>query len=215
MSNIIRMIHGNGIAMQIHRDTVLGFLRCTPQSDIYGEIAASYEELLPEVRATVKPQAIFGTDVIREGDPSGILPPGTEVLYAIGTVGEEVSELSKAYFDADEYVKGMLTDSMADAFLFAYESEILEAVRGLCHEIGRGVRFRYEAPTNIPIEMHRIALDRLQAEVRMGMELTSGYMFRPAKSSCNIFELTTEDMFHLEHDCKQCPRTECPLRSEN
>ena len=45
------------------------------------------------------------------------------------------------------------------------------------------------------------------------MELSQGYMFRPLKTSCQIYLTTAEEgIFRAQHNCRSCPNLTCALR---
>lgn len=198
--------------IEIEAKTVLQLIQCYENSPIYNDVLKEYEELKQEVleRLDLKATLCFTTIEI---EYASVLPLGSPVLYAIATIGNKIGELSGQYFKEDEYLKGMLVDAMADAYLFEMESNIKSWIIEECNKRSFGVSHRYEAPVNIPMEAQKIAYDATRAYQNLGITITSGYMFDPVKTNCQVLVLTYDsDIFHLDHDCSQCDNTECHVR---
>lgn len=211
----IRVLNGKQDDIQIDMNLVMDLLSCKADSPVLEDFKREYQKLLPKVIERIRPAAAFVVGSIRPEMKSGILLPESKVIYVISTVGQGISDYSSFYFKRGNYVKGMLLDAMADVALFSYENKILAKVKEISQEMHMGVSHRYEAPLEIPMEMQKVAYEALNASKTLGLSITSGYMFSPVKSTCQIFELTEkEDIFVLEHDCNQCERKDCSMRKK-
>lgn len=201
---------------QVHPvlNTVLGLLECRQDNPIYKELEDSFHELEQEVKKRAMPKAALVFDVIKGDEPAGVLAVGSEVLYMVVTVGDGITKLSKKYFDQGDYLNGMLVDAMADSCLFQFEEELLPNIKAMCQEHGCGVARRYEAPTDIPMELQKTAFEAVEADRTLGLGISSGYMYHPVKSVCQVFELTADEQrFELEHNCANCSKKDCPIRT--
>lgn len=107
----------------------------------------------------------------------------------------------------------MLSDAMADVALFSLETDAQEELRQACREWNLGIQRRLEAPHDLAMEIQKEALLQLHADQALGLEITEGFMFRPLKTSCNVY-VTTSDikMFNSQHNCRKCPNVGCALR---
>jgi len=209
----IQVISGKGEEIRPDKNTVLQLLHCHEDSPVYKEFAKGYEKLLPRVKERLRPAAAFRTGMLPDDISSGALPQNARILYCIMTIGREVSDYSDYYFKRGDYVKGMMVDAIADACLFRYEEDVLEQIRKHCMDLHQGISHRYEAPQDIPMEIQKTAFDILNASKSLGLTITSGFMYQPVKSVCQIFELSDrEDLFVLEHDCSRCERKDCAMR---
>lgn len=189
-------------------------MECHVDSPIYDEIMEECNELEPVILKLVQPKAVLAFTIIDEEYEKNLLPLGSPVLYAISTVGNLVSELSNDYFSEGEYVKGMLTDIMADVCLFSLEEELQARIRALCEEQNIGIRHRYEAPTDVPMVVQKIAYEKTKAKENLGITITSGFMLNPVKSNCQVFGISEDPkQFQLEHDCRSCSQYACPIRN--
>jgi uncharacterized 2Fe-2S/4Fe-4S cluster protein (DUF4445 family) len=204
----------DNFAIQIEPGPVLQLIQCYKDNPIYEEVLEEFEELKPIILGLIKPKAVICFTVIDEEYAEDILPKGSNVLYSIITVGEKAGHLGNGYFAEGEYLKGMLADAMADACLFAMEDDLKEWIRTECRKRNCGVNRRYEAPVNIPMEVQKIAYEETKAKENLGLKITSGYMFDPVKSNCQVFRLTGDiELFHLDHDCRECDNVNCKVRN--
>lgn len=200
--------------IEISREKVLRQMDCYEDSPIYEETIEEYEELYPIMMEVLDLKGIiaFGEVPEKHGVPE-VLEEGSKVVYMIVTIGVKASGLSSAYFAEGDYLKGMLADAMADVCVFAMEKDILKIIREECKKRKIGIRHRYEAPVDIPMEYQKIAFDMTGAKENLGMKITSGYMLDPLKSNCQVFGVTEDtQMFQLEHDCRKCSLVNCKQR---
>ncbi len=66
------------------------------------------------------------------------------------------------------------------------------------------------------MEIQRIAFEALNAGENLGLSITSGYMYDPVKSACQVFAITqNERVMRLVHECADCLNTDCPNRTES
>lgn len=108
----------------------------------------------------------------------------------------------------------MLCDAIADEALFSLEGRMVEKLQEICREHKVGILKRLEAPHDIPVEVQKAAWDQLELEKRFGIEISSGFMYNPVKTSCQVFVLTEdENVFKAHHDCRKCPNINCKRRS--
>lgn len=198
--------------IELDPNAVLRLIQCYEDNPIYHEVLEEYEELKPVVLDRIRPKAVICfTDI--EEEYAAVLPPKSPVLYSIATVGGEIGELSALFFSEDEYLKGMLVDAMADTCLFDMEEDLKVWIKAECGKRGFGVSHRYEAPVNIPMEAQKVAYEAVKAKEHLGLSITSGYMFDPVKSNCQVFALTkNQQIFRLDHDCRECDNVNCTVR---
>ena len=228
MSEVKLIIPDKG-SIIIDRDDVLRRTGCGKDNPHYEEFVREFEELLPTVRSAINPRAALGffdypgfSDVKRKTEGSkntgfGRAPAkGDPVLYMICTVGAEVSEMSSAFFEEGEYVKGLLSDAMASSALFGMEKPVFKELRRICKDRHVGISKRFEAPVHVPMQIQKTAFEALNAGENLGLSITSGLMYNPVKSSCQVFAVTqNEHIMRLTHGCADCPVTGCADRMES
>lgn len=188
-------------------------MECTKENPKYEEIKALFYRFFREVCEKARPQAVYGCGSVPAVYATQQLPTGTEVLYLFTTVGDEISQWSSEQIAAGNYLEGLLIDAMADSCLFSYTESVMLHIRDYCRQRKKGIAQRLEAPTDVPIELLKEAHACTNAGQMIGIELTSGYMLKPLKSMCQIFELTDNtECFKVEHDCTRCGNKKCALR---
>lgn len=203
-----------GFSYKIERDVVFKTINCYEDSPVYEDILETYEEIYDEMYGLVEPVAVLGFGIMPESIATAKYKAGTPVLYMVSSVGDGLKQQSSKGFTEGDYVKGMLCDAMADAALFSLEDQLQEKLKEICEEHKMGVLARLEAPHDISMETQKEAWEHLELKKRFDIGISSGYMFDPVKTSCQLFILTEDtSLFKAEHDCRKCPKFNCPLRS--
>lgn len=202
------------LKVEIDREQVLRQIDCYKESDLYEEVAQEYEEILEEMYSLCEPVFLMekgevGPELARED-----LPEGTPVLFVISSIGKGISEYSTRAFAMGDYLKGMLSDAMADSALFSLEKEFAPLLKDACANYQMGIKKRLEAPHDIPMEAQRIVWEKTNAYNLCGIGISTGYMLDPVKSNAVIYVLTDEpEVFRHQHDCRNCDRFDCKLRN--
>lgn len=210
----IRIISGKQITPSL--ETAARLIGAGKNSTAFSDIEELYGQFLPEVRRRLRPKAALTIVSPDTEEMQNKICGGNKLLYVILTVGDGISRLADQYFSVEEPLKGMLADAMADSCLFAFEEQLLPMIERLCREEGYGVAGRLEIPEDIPIEIQQTVYDALDAKRTLGISITSGYMFDPAKSMCLIFELTEDQGQAVPgHDCSRCGNLNCTLRQRD
>ena len=202
------------LKVEIDRNLVLNQIDCRKDSDFYEEIIEEYEEILEEMYSLCDPVFIMekseiGPELAREE-----LPEGTPVLLVISSIGKGISEYSTKAFANGDYVKGMLSDAMADSALFSLEKEFEPLLKDACAKYQMGIKRRLEAPQDIAMEAQRFVWEKTNAQQLCGMGISTGYMLDPIKSNAVIYVLTDDkEVFRHQHDCRACTRYNCKFRN--
>lgn len=202
------------LKVHIDRDSVLRAIDCQKNSPIYEEIQEEYEAIVAEVLPGACPTGCIGFAEMPESIATEAYPAGTKIAYGVLSIGDKICKYSTEAFQAEDYVRGMLCDAIADEALFSLEQDMVEQLKLLCQEKKVGVEQRLEAPDSISMLAQREAWKFLELKDRYGIDITSGDMFNPIKTSCQIFVLTSnEETFHAEHNCRKCTNFKCPRRN--
>lgn len=200
--------------IQISKENVCRLIQADPDSNVYQEIMAALQEMLPTAYEKLKPTALleFGDFETYAGmiEEEGI----EEALYGITTVGEEIGSWSTQLFREGNYLGGMLADAIADDCLFQMDEAISEAVIGMCRKRQRGIVRRLEAPVDIPMSIQKKAYDITDAGRQAGIEIKESYMYSPVKTVCQVYILDKDvTRYHAEHDCGRCENATCKMRN--
>lgn len=201
------------VTCTVDRDAVLRAVDCRTDSPVYEEVSETYDEICAGLQALLEPVGVLGFGELPARFATETYRAGTPVVYAVTSVGDGVKRASTQAFDEGDYIRGMLADAIADEALFSMEGQLLDRLREACAEHGLGVLARLEAPHDIPMEVQREAWEYLDLERRFGIGISSGFMFYPLKTTCQIFVLTEDEArFRAEHDCRRCPNVGCRRR---
>ena len=199
---------------KIEMEPVLKTMDCYEDSPVYEEVVEEYEENLEDMKKLVKPVGILGIGKLSEATATEKYKAGTPVIFAVLSVGSGLKEESTRAFQEGNYVKGMLVDAMADAALFSMDNDMVAVLRQFCAEHKVGIEKRLEAPHDISMEAQKEAWETLELEKRFGIKISSGFMFDPVKTSCQVFILSeNEQNFKAQHDCRNCNNFTCKLRN--
>lgn len=202
------------LKVSMEKDTAFGLMDLRKDNPLYEEMENLYEELEYELHNLIEPKMLLGisdgTDLF--GDRRDEY--GKEYACLLCTLGSKISNYIAGLFDAGEYLKGTLADAMADSCLFAAEEEWKKILRLECGKRKQGIAKRMEAPRDFPMEYQKRIWELLKGE-RMGVTLTSGFMFSPVKTCCFLFLLSKDcGEKHLDHDCSRCENVDCVLKKQ-
>lgn len=204
----------HNLKFKIQKESVLKAMDCYEDSPVYEEVVDTYEEIYEDMLSLVEPVGILGFGTLPESVATEKYKAGTPVVYMVMSIGNGIKEESTKAFQEGDYVKGMLTDAMADDALFSMEEQVLARLKEVCREHNVGILARLEAPHDISMESQKTAWEHLELKRRFGIDISTGFMFDPVKTSCQVFVLTEDaDSFKAQHDCRKCPNIHCRLRN--
>lgn len=200
--------------IEIKLENVMSAMDCRQDSDIYETMTEEFYDVYDEVMKLLAPVGILGFGTVTKESATEKYPEGTRVIYAVTSVGEAIHKRSTQAFNDGDYVRGMLYDVMADSALFSMEKSLREKLKAVCEENKIGISARLEAPHDIPITAQKDAWEQLCLKERLGIDISSGYMLDPVKSSCQVFVASDdENEFRPHHNCRKCPNVNCKFRN--
>lgn len=209
-----QVICRRGMSVNPDKTQVFSMVCCTPDSPVYEVMEEEYEELAAQAKEMAQPLILMYFSQMEKEIASAKYPQGTPVLYVITTVGRRLAESSTEFFEAGDYVKGMLMDAIADSCLFSLEQPLKALLQEECKKRGWGISSYLEAPTDISMEAQEVACRLTKAQENGGIKITSGKMLDPVKSNGRLYILTKDDtIWKTEHDCRRCERRDCMFRN--
>ncbi len=202
----IRIITGKNIIPEF--SAVLKLFGCKGGEKSQEEVKKQFDILLPKFRIYLKPRAALVLTPALE-EIKGIWGQDT-IMYVVLTLGKGPDKLCKSFFDKGDAFSGLLVSLMADASLFAFESQVQEHIKQMCREEGLGVSKRLSIPEDLPMEIQKSACDAVEAKRTLGITMTQAYMMNPEKSMCYVLAVTEDaGIFKGGHDCTRCGKKEC------
>lgn len=195
-------------------DEVLHRIDCYKDSGLYEEVTGEYLEIEDEMYTLCEPVFLMEYGTIGSELAQAEIPEGTPVLMVIYSIGRGISDYSTNAFKEGDYLKGMLSDAIADSALFSLEKEYAPYLKEACAEHRMGISRRLEAPQDISMLAQKIIFEKTKARERCGMNITSGYMLDPVKSNAVLYVLSKDqDLFLYQHNCRNCDRYDCKARN--
>ncbi len=163
------------------------------------EIVKRLREILPTAYEKLRPVALLEVQ--------------GEALYALQTVGKNITEWADSLLSEGNYIGGLLADAIANAYIFAMDEVLGDTIVALCKERGRGITTRMEAPANMPIFMQKKILEITDAEKEAGVTIKDSMMFDPIKTMGQIYLLNEDTTTYQNcHTCEGCGNLNCPSR---
>ena len=199
--------------INISNKQVLKKLGCTEKSPLFEEFWEELSEIKEEALSRIKPVSAIAFGELPEILATPELPVNSKVVYVITSIGEKISNYGNDFFEEGDCVKGMLVDALADTYLFEYENSWVPQLIEACKMRSVGIERRLEIPEDLPMEAQKVAFEAIGKEELGGLILTSGYMFLPIKTICNVFLLgSNPDVFKATHNCRVCSNITCNMR---
>lgn len=165
------------------------------------EIKKRLQQAMPEIYEHLHPVALYEF----EG----------EALYALLSVGGEITRWANELLAQGEYVKSLLADTVANAYLFAMDEQLGDTVVSMCKGRGRGIASRLEAPKNMPMFMQKKILEVTKAEELAGVKITENMMLDPVKTMGQVYLLSDDTTSYQNcHTCEGCGNVDCPSRKQ-
>lgn len=163
------------------------------------EIAKRLRDILPKAYEKIHPVALLEFQ--------------GEALYALQTVGSEITVWAERLLKEGNYIGGLLADTIANAYIFAMDEALGDTVVSLCKEKGKGIATRMEAPANMPIFMQKKILEITDAQKEAGVTIKDSMMFDPVKTMGQIYLLNEDTSVYQNcHTCEGCGNLTCPSR---
>lgn len=204
----------DGLVPKLNKESVMKAMECYEDSPVYEEVMQEYDEIDEEMLALAEPVGVLGVGTMPKEIATKAYKEGTPIIYAVISIGDGIKQCSTKGFQEGDYVRGMLCDAIADEALFSLEDRMMEKLREVCSEHHVGILRRLEAPHDISMETQRKAWKYLELKKRFDIDISSGYMFDPVKTSCQVFILTEDEtVFKGQHDCRKCPNVKCKKRN--
>lgn len=211
------MEYFNTFNIDINQKKVFNAIQCYEDSPLYEEIVNTYNDLLKKIEKVVKPIGIIKLENIDNDFRIKQTKKCNHIFYCLVTIGENISNLSKDFFDEGEYLKGMLLDAMADELLFSISTQFYDKVKETAKKSGLGLTVRLspgECVNNIPLEYNSKILNKLRSDLIKHITITDSYMFNPIKTLCYFYGADESlDIAHKDHDCSLCSNKNCNFRN--
>lgn len=206
------MLFLDSFNIELNRNRILKRMQCDENSEIYDVLIREYQSISILLKQLIHAKAVLAIDQIPISYGT-TLANKKKGLYVLLTLGDEVSKYIDGLFAEDKYLKALLCSTIADDYLFQVDKEIEAYICSFCREHHVHTVKRLEAPSDISMQVQKVAFDLCNGESLLNLHLNDYYMFDPIKTLCILYELEDGDgEFTLGHDCSTCHNLTCPDR---
>ncbi|GMQ60109.1 hypothetical protein AN1V17_45090 [Vallitalea sediminicola] len=197
----------------LNKKEVLNTMQCYEDSTNYSEYCKVYKEV---VEFSVKHIIPKGYYIIVDND-NYIDNNCEQVIFCLVTLGGFIDKEIKRYFDNNDYLKGMMLNTIGDQMLFDISNSLFKLLQKEQSDNGINLTSRIEpGSSESSIKFQKTILEKINEKDTTDITITSGYMFSPTKTlsyyygaSANIPPTT------VDHDCSKCSNLTCPFRKYN
>ncbi|MBC7960943.1 MAG: 2Fe-2S iron-sulfur cluster binding domain-containing protein, partial [Vallitaleaceae bacterium] len=196
------------LAFDCNKKETLEAIQCyenTPSYRIYEDL---YDEILTENASILKP---IGYYVMTDQQDADVVVNYEEVVCCIVTLGKAVDEKMHAYFEVDDYMKGVMMSSIADGALFRASAQLYHHVFEEVKKKGMMMTQRKEPGTSdIHVTAQKWILETINAVEQIEITITSGFMLNPTKSMGYFYGAGKSLAYTpVDHDCSLCDHIHC------
>ncbi|PKM51967.1 MAG: hypothetical protein CVV02_02975 [Firmicutes bacterium HGW-Firmicutes-7] len=199
------------LQVDCNKKEILENIQCYENLPNYQIYTALYDELLYENAEILIPIGYYVlTPQLEEVAEANI----EMSVCCIVTLGKAVDVKIHSYFEASDYLKGVLLNGIVDFILFSASNQLYHHVFDEVKSQGMMMTKRKEPGTcNIPVTAQKWILDTVNAVERTDITITSGYMLNPTKSIGYFYGASKSIAYTpFDHDCSQCDHIHCPQR---
>ncbi|WP_105615357.1 ASKHA domain-containing protein [Vallitalea okinawensis] len=200
------------IQQKLNKSTVLSMMQCYKNSPCYADYSLAYDEIIAEDFSSL---TITGYYVKKEPDKRMDTDTVYQYLiYCIVTLGVEFDNLVNKYFLHNDFVKGMIVNTIGDFLLFESSRKLYNRIKGESKAEGLHMTSRFEPGMgDIPVEFQKQILDEIHSEYKTAITLSTGYMYAPQKT-LGFYYGASPDLPNniIDHDCRKCQSQDCHYR---
>ncbi len=212
------MIHGILIKDLIDKKRVLKALACPEESSVYKDTANLLEKTLTDLEHMV--EVWTGIEIIPLKEPyTSIIETnaGSKLGIAGISLGDRITEKSRALFEQGDYLEGYLMDLATDELIFQISNVVKkELEKKLQLNTCGQVRIISPGDGDVPLVFQKHILADLKKRGSVPIEITDNMMLKPVKSMLFIVGVTrNQETSSSEHFCQKCFLTNCLFREES
>ncbi|SET81827.1 hypothetical protein SAMN05660297_03603 [Natronincola peptidivorans] len=204
------------IKVEINKAKVFQVISLKENSPAYKESNELYNALVKEIRSGIFPKVIYSfSDKLEEKIAKGY-DHSEKSMYVIITLGREITDIIDNCFKENLYLKGFLANTMADTMLFQLAKIADQYIYDIAKKQYVNLTQKLSPGDNIPIELQKMILQKIDPTGQLDISITDGYMLNPQKSSSWMYGVYTNQplVIKSEHPCYECQNKNCLWRQE-
>lgn len=202
------MIIFSDFVLFLDKKQVLNSIDCRESLPIYDEVSSIYDDFYSLLNSWIAPKGFYR--FVKNSNPNG----ASHNVYCLLTLGQKISDIINDKFNKNEYLEGMLINSMSDFLLFEFSRQLYKHLKEEALLLGLGLSRKYSpGERDISMEYNREILNYLNIPEEFNISLTSGFMASPPKSMAYFYKAdealnSGED----DHDCSKCTKKDCKMK---
>lgn len=200
------------IEQKLNKNTILSMMQCFKNSPCYTDYSIAYDEIITEDLSDITitgyytkklPDEVMDTDTVYQ-----------QLIYCIVTLGVEFDNKVNDYFLQNDFVKGMIVNTIGDFLLFESSRKLYSRIKKDCKAEGLNMTSRFEPGMGeIPVEFQQHILDVIHSEHKTPITLSTGCMYSPQKTLGFYYGASPDLPSNvIDHDCRKCQSQECHYR---
>jgi uncharacterized 2Fe-2S/4Fe-4S cluster protein (DUF4445 family) len=197
----------------LNEKEILNNIQCYEGSTNYNHCCKVYEEVVRDSVNKITPKGYYtiedNNDYI-DGDCE-------QVIFCLVTLGNFIDQEIKRYFDINNYLKGMILDSIGNQMLFDISNSLFKLLEKQQSQKGVNLTSRIEPGSEeSSVQFQKDILDKINGNENTGITITSGYMFSPTKTLSYYYGASPNiPPTSVDHDCNKCSNITCAFRKYN
>lgn len=162
------------------KERTLRAIDCPFGSPLYYKASDCFDRLEKKFYNTVLPKAAYCIET--NIDAFDFLPDGSQGIYVLYTLGDQIDSEISCCFQSGNYFDGMLISAMCDVYLFQMQEWLYDYLTEMCGKRGLQISSCFMPFDDIASSYQQQIVDKLS----IGVSLTSADMLQPIKSASFI-----------------------------
>ncbi|SDK91866.1 hypothetical protein [Natronincola ferrireducens] len=203
--------------IEIDKKRVFKAIQLQEDSPAYKETNKLYDLLEKQIKHVVSPEIIYHLDHKLDVKVGKSYEDSQRSLYVVVTLGGKITESIATYFNENQYLKAYVMNALADGMLFSMVEISRQYVYEFAKENHMNLTEKLSPGDNIPLELQKPILEKIDPKGDLDIRITEGYMLDPEKSGAWMYGVYMGQSLdeNKEHDCRGCHKKNCLWREEN
>lgn len=196
-----------------NKQTVLSMMNCFENSPVYNDYVSAYDEIIKDDMPNIELTGYYVEKQLDEAPVEGC-EEADKWMFCICSISDEFDKAVDKYFVENDFVKGMILNTIGDYLLFESSQKLYSHVKKELEQRNINMTSRFEpGMDDLPVEVQKDILDVIHSQHETNITLSTGFMYTPQKTLgyfYGIGEKVSGDQ--IDHDCRKCNSTVCVYR---
>lgn len=198
---------------ELNKDKIISSVQSYCQSPPYEALSKIYDNILPLVKKSSEPLALFKLE--KKSDELNLmsLKDCKFVVYCAVTIGQNSVDKVDSLFKDGKFYEAILFDAIASHFLFDISDQLFTKICRKYNDINLGLTNKIvPGDGNIDLEYQREIISRLENN---SISIVNKYMLYPSKSMSYIYGADEKIEYnqYKDHSCVTCTNIFCTMKN--